>query len=312
MAEHPAFFSHLATGLRKTREAFFDRIVRLLQRSHVDQYLLEELEEILITADLGMPTVQRLLDALPPTVANPDELLHVLKQQVTSILSVSQGNIPEGQPHVVLTLGVNGVGKTTTIGKLAFRATREGKRVLLAGADTFRAAAIEQLQIWGEKAGAEVIAHQRGGDPAAVVFDALQAAQARGVDLLLIDTAGRLHTKKNLLEELKKIHRVAARNLPGAPHESLLMLDATTGLNAALQAREFHKAIGITGLIITKLDGTAKGGAVVGIVAELQIPVRYVGLGEGLEDLEPFSPPAFAEALFSRGPEPNRVSPRAN
>ncbi|MFQ5532736.1 MAG: signal recognition particle-docking protein FtsY, partial [Candidatus Methylomirabilales bacterium] len=193
-------------------------------------------------------------------------------------------------------------GKTTTLGKLAFRATRQGKRVLLAGADTFRAAAVEQLQVWGKRAGTDVITHQAAGDPGAVVFDALQAAQARGVDLLLIDTAGRLHTKKNLMEELKKIHRVIARNLPGAPHETLLMLDATTGLNAVHQAREFHQAIGVTGLIITKLDGTAKAGAVVGIVAELQIPVRYVGLGEGIEDLEPFSPSVFAAALLSREP----------
>jgi fused signal recognition particle receptor len=300
MAEHPALFSHLATGLRKTREAFFDRITLLLSHRRPHPDLLEELEEILITADLGLPTTRQLLDAFPPRITEPEELLHLLKRQLTDILSTPQRSVPEGCPHVALILGVNGVGKTTTIGKLAFRANRHGKRVLLAAADTFRAAAIEQLQIWGQRAGAEVVAHQQGGDPAAVVFDALQAAQAREVDLLLIDTAGRLHTKKNLMEELKKIHRVVAKNIPGAPHETLLMLDATTGLNAADQAREFHQAIGITGFIITKLDGTAKGGSVVGIVAELQIPVRYVGLGEGIEDLEPFSPSAFAAALFTR------------
>jgi fused signal recognition particle receptor len=199
-----------------------------------------------------------------------------------------------------LILGANGVGKTTTIGKLALRAMRLGKRVTLAAADTFRAAAIEQLEIWGTRAGAHVISHQAGGDPAAVVFDALEAARARGTDLVLIDTAGRLHTKKNLMDELKKIRRIAARTLPGAPHETLLILDATTGLNAAVQAREFQQALGVTGLIITKLDGTAKGGAVVGIVAELQIPVRYVGLGEGVEDLQPFEAPAFAAALLRR------------
>ena len=263
--------------------------------------MLEELEEILITADLGMSATQQLIKAVPSGITEPTELLHLLEQQVTSILSVPHGNIPEGHPHVVLALGVNGVGKTTTIGKLAFRAVRQGKRVLLAGADTFRAAAIEQLQVWGSRVGADVITHQAGGDAAAVVFDALQAAQARGMDLLLIDTAGRLHTKKNLMEELKKIRRVIAQHLPGAPHETLLMLDATTGLNAAAQARGFHQAIGITGLIITKLDGTAKGGAVVGIVSELQIPVAYVGLGEGIEDLEPFSPSTFASALLSTG-----------
>ena len=302
MDQHPPPFSHFVSGLRKTRAVLFDRIARILDLPRVDPHFLEELEEILITADLGMPTTQKLLDSLPRGMTEPKELLDLLERQVTAILSVPEGSIPEASPHVVLTLGVNGVGKTTTLGKLAFRATRHGKRVLLAGADTFRAAAIEQLQVWGKRARTDVITHQAGGDPAAVVFDALQAAQSRAVDLLLIDTAGRLHTKKHLMEELKKIHRVIARNLPGAPHETLLMLDATTGLNAVQQAREFHQAIGVTGLIITKLDGTAKAGAVVGIVAELQIPVRYVGLGEGIEDLEPFSPSLFAAALLRREP----------
>jgi fused signal recognition particle receptor len=297
--EPPALLSPFVAGLRKTREAVRDRIARLLGRSRIDQHLLEELEETLITADLGMPTVRRLLDAIPPSMIDPAELLPFLKQQVAVLLSVAETPSTTVRPRVVLMVGVNGVGKTTTIGKLAHRATREGQRVLLAAGDTFRAAAIEQLQIWGGRAGAEVVAHQPGGDPAAVVFDALQAARARGMDLLLIDTAGRLHTKKNLMEELKKIQRIVAKNLPGAPHETSLMLDATTGLNAAVQAREFHQAIGITGLIITKLDGTAKGGAVVGIVTELQIPVRYVGLGEGIDDLQPFSPSAFAAALFT-------------
>ncbi|MGH7351425.1 MAG: signal recognition particle-docking protein FtsY, partial [Candidatus Methylomirabilales bacterium] len=295
----PALFSPFVAGLRKTREAIADRITRLLGRPRIDQNLLEELEETLITADLGMPTVRRLLDAIPASMIDPAELLRFLEQQVATLLSVPETSTTLGRPHVVLTAGVNGVGKTTTIAKLAHRATREGQRVLLAAGDTFRAAAIEQLHIWGKRAGAEVIAHQPGGDPAAVVFDALQAAQARGVDLLLIDTAGRLHTKKNLMEELKKIQRIVAKNLPGAPHETLLILDATTGLNATVQAREFHQAIGITGLILAKLDGTAKGGAVVGIVTELQIPVRYVGLGEGITDLQPFSPSAFAAALFT-------------
>lgn len=299
MVEHPTLFSHFAAGLRKTREALFDRIAQLLQQPRVDPQVLRELEEILITADLGVPATQQLLKSIPPETTDPAEVLHLLEQQVTAILAVPHASIPEGHPHVILTLGVNGVGKTTTIGKLAFRATRQGKRVLLAGADTFRAAAIEQLQVWGKRVGADVISHQAGGDPAAVVFDALQAAQARRIDLLLIDTTGRLHTKKNLMEELRKIRRVVAQNLPGAPHETLLMLDATTGLNAAVQAREFHHAIGITGLIITKLDGTAKGGAAIGIVAELQIPISYVGLGEGIDDLEPFSASVFAAALLS-------------
>lgn len=300
MLEDPALPSPLGTGLQKTRATFFERITRLLTRTRVDANLLEQIEEILITADVGISATRLLLDALPVGVSEPEELLEALKRQITAILSTPRESISEGSPHVVLALGVNGVGKTTTIGKLAFRATRQGKRVLLAAADTFRAAAIAQLQVWGQRAGADVIAHQQGGDPAAVVFDALQAAEARKADLLLIDTAGRLHTKRSLMEELKKIHRVLGRSIPGAPHETLLILDGTTGLNAALQVREFHEAIGITGLIITKLDGTAKGGAVVGIVAELQIPVRYVGLGEGIEDLVPFSASAFGAALFAR------------
>lgn len=298
MTEHPGF-SLLAAGLRKTREVFFDRITRLFTSPSADPNLVQELEELLITADLGIPTTRRLLESLPPTMTGSEEFLELLKTRLTHILSTPQRTIPDGRPHIVMILGVNGVGKTTTIGKLAFRARQQGKRVLLAAADTFRAAAIEQLQVWGQRAGAEIIAHQQGGDPAAVVFDALQAAQARQADLLLIDTAGRLHTKKNLMEELKKIQRVVAGTIPGAPHETLLILDGTTGLNAVFQAREFHDAVGISGLIITKLDGTAKGGAVVGIVAELHIPVRYVGLGESIEALEPFSPSAYAAALFT-------------
>jgi len=280
--------------------ALGDRLAGLLTRPRIDQQLLDELEEVLITADLGMPTVQRLLDAIPHGLTEPSALFSFLEREIAALLSVPETPTPEGHPHVVLILGANGVGKTTTIGKMALRAMRLGKRITLAAADTFRAAAIEQLEIWGTRAGAHVIAHQAGGDPAAVVFDALEAARARRTDLVLIDTAGRLHTKKNLMDELKKIQRIATRTLPGAPHETLLILDATTGLNAAVQAREFQQALGVTGLIITKLDGTAKGGAVVGIVAELQIPVRYVGLGEGVEDLEPFEAPAFAAALLRR------------
>jgi len=293
-------FARFAAGLRRTRTALGDRLAGLLTRPRIDQQLLDELEEVLITADLGMPTVQRLLDAIPHGLTEPSALFSFLEREIAALLSVPETPTPEGHPHVVLILGVNGVGKTTTIGKLALRAMRLGKRVTLAAADTFRAAAIEQLEIWGTRAGAQVIAHQAGGDPAAVVFDALEAARARRTDLVLIDTAGRLHTKKNLMDELKKIQRIATRTLPGAPHETLLILDATTGLNAAVQAREFQQALGVTGLIVTKLDGTAKGGAVVGIVAELQIPVRYVGLGEGVEDLQPFEAPAFAAALLRR------------
>ena len=302
MEEFPSLFHQFTRGLQKTREVFLDRITHLLTRPKVDPEFLEELEAIMLGADMGMATVRELMEAIPGRLRGPQELIECLQRQVASLLALPQTIITTGHPHVVLVLGVNGSGKTTTIGKLAFQATQRGKKVLLAAADTFRAAAIEQLQIWGKRAGAGVIAHQVGGDPAAVVFDALQAASAREADLLYIDTAGRLHTKKNLMEELKKIQRVIARQSPGAPQETLLTLDATTGLNALVQARQFHQAIGLTGLVMTKLDGTAKGGAVVGIVAELGIPVRYVGVGEGLEDLHPFSPSAFAAALFSREP----------
>jgi fused signal recognition particle receptor len=300
MGEDTPLISRFAAGLQRTRALLADRLSRLLHLPRVDQDLLEELEETLITADLGMPTARRLLEAVPPGITEPEALLRFLEHEIATLLSVPERPAPEGSPHVVLVLGVNGVGKTTTIGKLAHRATCEGKEVFLSAADTFRAAAIEQLKIWGGRAGAEVIAHQAGGDPAAVVFDTLQAARARRGDLVLIDTAGRLHTKKHLMEELKKIRRTAAKTLSGAPHETLLILDATTGLNAAAQAREFHEALGVTGLIVTKLDGTAKGGAVVAIVAELQIPVRYIGLGEGIEELVPFSATAFAAALLRR------------
>jgi fused signal recognition particle receptor len=302
MEELPSLLHRFTRGLQKTREAFLERMAHLLTRPKIDPEFLEELEATMLGADLGMATVRELMDAIPGRVREPQELLEFLQRQVAALLSVPQGEISTGHPHVVLVLGVNGSGKTTTIGKLAFQATQQGKKVLLAAADTFRAAATTQLQIWGKRAGAQVIAHQAGGDPAAVVFDALHAAKAREADLLYIDTAGRLHTKKNLMEELKKIHRVIARESPTAPQETLLTLDATTGLNALVQARQFHQAIGLTGLVITKLDGTAKGGAVVGIVAELQIPVRYVGVGEGLHDLHPFSPSTFAAALFSREP----------
>jgi fused signal recognition particle receptor len=302
MEEPPSLLHRFTRGLQKTREAFLDRMTHLLTRPTIDPEFLEELEAIMLGADMGMGTVRELMDAIPGRLREPHELLEFLQKQVVTLLTIPQGEIRTGHPHVVLVLGVNGSGKTTTIGKLAFQATQQGKKVLLAAADTFRAAAITQLQIWGKRAGSGVIAHQAGGDPAAVVFDALQAAKAREADLLYIDTAGRLHTKKNLMAELKKIHRVISRESPGAPQETLLTLDATIGLNAIVQARQFHQAIGLTGLVITKLDGTAKGGAVVGIVAELQIPVRYVGVGEGLEDLHPFSPSAFAAALFAREP----------
>jgi len=230
-----------------------------------------------------------------------EALRTLLTDRIAELLTISaQPNPPPAlPPHVTLFVGTNGSGKTTTIAKLAKRYKDAGEQVLLAAGDTFRAAAIEQLQLWGQRIGADVVAHRPGADPAAVVFDACKAAKSRGVGRLLIDTAGRLHTKRNLMEELKKIHRVIGREVVGGPHETLLVLDATTGLNALAQAREFHQAVAVTGLIVTKLDGTAKGGAVVAIAQSLQLPVRYIGVGESPDDLQPFNPREFASALFS-------------
>lgn len=265
---------------------------------------LDTLEEALLQADAGPAVAAALLEALRERartggVRDAAAARAVLREEIAGRLSVPEPAPPAAaKPWVVLVLGVNGSGKTTTIGKMAHRAASAGERIVLAAADTFRAAAIEQLQAWGERTGAEVIAHRPGADPTAVVFDALEAARARGADRVLIDTAGRLHTKRNLMEELRKMTRVLGKTLPGAPHEVLLVLDATTGRGALAQAREFNQVAPLTGLILTKLDGTAKGGALLGIAETLQVPVRFVGVGEGLEDLMPFSPTAFAEALL--------------
>jgi fused signal recognition particle receptor len=266
--------------------------------------VLDSLEEALIEADAGPAVAAALLEALRERartggLRDAAVARAVLREEIAGRLAVAEPARPAAaKPWVVLVLGVNGSGKTTTIGKMAHRAASAGERIVLAAADTFRAAAIEQLQAWGERTGAEVIAHRPGADPTAVVFDALEAARARGADRLLIDTAGRLHTKRNLMEELRKMTRVLAKTLPGAPHEVLLVLDATTGRSALAQAREFNQVAPLTGLILTKLDGTAKGGALLGIAETLQAPIRFVGVGEGLEDLMPFSPTAFAEALL--------------
>lgn len=311
-------FSRFKEGLRKTREGFAAKLDQLLARK-LDPATFEELEELLLSADVGPSATKLLLDAIQETLRaralkgealgrkelrEPDEAKRALKERIVAILQTADRRPPtadrgfQERPHITLFLGVNGSGKTTTIAKLAKRHLEGGQKVLLAAADTFRAAAIDQLLLLGKKIGAEVIAHKAGADPAAVVFDALKAAQARGIDHLFIDTAGRLHTKRNLMEELKKIHRIIAREIPGAPHESLLVLDATFGGNAVVQAREFHEAVGLTGLIIAKLDGTAKGGSVIRIAYELKLPVKFVGIGEGLDDLEPFDPEAFASALL--------------
>jgi len=299
-------FSRFREGLTKTRKSFSGRLLTLLAgRDTLDAQTMEELEAVLISADLGVSTTQSLLSHLKGRarqIRDKDTapLVDVLKQELLSILIKGEGNleVSSAKPFVILIVGVNGVGKTTTIGKLAARFHGAGREVLLAAGDTFRAAAIDQLVVWGERVNADVIQHQAGADSAAVAHDAVVASVSRKTDVLMIDTAGRLHTKKNLMEELRKVKRVITRALPGSPHEVLLVLDASTGQNALVQARQFHEAVGVTGLVLTKLDGTAKGGVIVPIVQELGLPIRFIGLGEGVEDLQPFSASAFVDALF--------------
>jgi fused signal recognition particle receptor len=300
------FFSRLRDGLRKTRDSLAGKIEAVFSGTLIDEARLDELEEVLLASDLGPAATRAVMESARGAfqrqgAATVEAMRALLAERIAELLVVPAPppRPPAAPPQVILFVGTNGSGKTTTIAKLAKRYRDAGESVLLAAGDTFRAAAIEQLQIWGKRIGADVIAHQAGADPSAVVFDACKAALARQTGRLLVDTAGRLHTKSNLMEELKKIHRVIARAVPGAPHETLLVLDAITGLNAVAQAREFHQAVAISGIVVTKLDGTAKGGAVVGIARELQIPVRYVGVGESPEDLQPFNPQEFAAALFS-------------
>lgn len=289
-------------------------VVKLLKNQYtIDEPLLERIEEILIRADVGVETSQRLIEALRQQVLKegfrePQELLALLKSQLLSYLNTngyaageSAANdffSPKIKPFVVMVVGVNGAGKTTTIAKLAKAFHERGQKVLLAAADTFRAAASEQLEIWAQRAGVDIVRTQPGGDPAAVAFDALKAAIARRIDVLIVDTAGRLHTKVNLMEELKKIQRVLKKALETAPHEILLVLDATTGQNALAQARQFKEAVHITGIVVTKLDGTAKGGMIFAIQNQLKAPVRFIGLGEAMDDLKIFDPQMFVEALF--------------
>ncbi len=302
------FLQRFLVGLSRTRQGLAQKITSLFSSPVLDASTLEALNELLITADLGPATVERVIAPLRQKLNRgdlhePQQVQEALKDAVLAILMASSpsspGVQPEARPLTYLFLGVNGSGKTTTIGKLAKRLIDQGGSVILAGADTFRAAAIEQLQIWATRVGADAICHRAGADPSAVVFDAVQAAVSRGASHVLIDTAGRLHTKRNLMEELKKIQRVVARHLPGAAHERFMVLDATTGLNALVQAKEFHEAIGLTGLILTKLDGTAKGGVVVAIADQLKLPIAFVGLGEGVDDLQPFSPEVFTDALLT-------------
>jgi len=299
-------FQRLKTGLAKSRQGWGQRLEGLFTERSWNEATLAELEEILLAADVGVKATQRLADAANLYVRgqSAQELFSFLEREIVHILNETREKstpappILSQSPWVILFLGVNGVGKTTTIGKLAAQYRGMGKKVLLVAGDTFRAAAVEQLEVWGKRAGAEVIKQQAGTDPSAVVFDGLRAARQRGADVVMIDTAGRLHTKVHLVEELKKIGRVIAREQPGAPHETLLVMDATTGQNGLQQARVFKEAMEITGIVLTKLDGTAKGGVVIGIQEELGIPVKYIGVGEDVEDLQPFDPARFVEALF--------------
>lgn len=298
------FFDKLKEGLSKTREGLSQRLTTIFKAEAItiDDAALDALEEILITSDFGVTTATEVVEHLRAKrdqVTGINSVNEFFRLEMSSLLGKSQPLIPFGQkPFVILTIGVNGVGKTTTIGKLASRFTSEGHSVIVGASDTFRAAAIEQLEIWSKRSGAEIIKHQSGSDPAAVAFDAVEAAKARGTDIVIIDTAGRLHTKSPLMEELKKVKRVIAKSLPDAPHEVLLVVDATTGQNALIQAKLFNEAVGITGICLTKLDGTAKGGIVFAVRRELGIPVRLIGIGEGVEDLRDFNAGDFVSALF--------------
>ncbi|KAF1086729.1 Signal recognition particle receptor FtsY [Sporotomaculum syntrophicum] len=306
------FFGRLKESLSKTRKNFVEKIDSIVTgRKVIDEELYEELEEALIQADVGIDASLELVENLRAEVksrriSNPEDLYTVLKELIQDILGVASTdiNINSAQPAVIMVVGVNGVGKTTTIGKLAHYFKANGKSVLLSAADTFRAAAIDQLEIWGNRVGVAVIKHSEGSDPAAVAFDSMHAAQARKIDVLIVDTAGRLHTKSNLMEELKKVHRVIGREMPDAPHEVLLVLDATTGQNAISQARLFKEAVGVTGIALTKLDGTAKGGVVIAIKQGLDIPIKMIGVGEGIDDLRPFDAREFVDALFARDNKP--------
>jgi len=300
------FFSKIKDGLKRTREQVFDQITEVIHYArNIDDDLLEEIEDLLISGDVGVETTSEIIERVKKQVKrknyeSAEDLFQILKEEIAGLFVPSGKDYPfsEEKPQVIFVVGVNGTGKTTSIAKLAWRLKQDGKDVMLVAADTFRAAAIEQLQIWAERAGTDLIKHQDGADPAAVVFDALNAAKNRQKDVVIIDTAGRLHTKVNLMEELKKMKRVIQKIMPNAPHRCLLVLDATIGQNAISQAKQFIDTVGVDGIILTKLDGTAKGGAVIGISHLLKLPVEYVGLGEKIDDLEPFDPRLYVEGLF--------------
>lgn len=300
------FFQKISEGLKKTRSGMMSAIRSMLNGfSRIDDELYDELEELLIMGDVGVSTAEQICTELRAQVKQRGikdvaEINGLLREIITDMLGADEGLHLSTKPSVILVIGVNGVGKTTSIGKIAAQLHREGKKVVLAAADTFRAAAIDQLKVWADRAHADLVAQPEGSDPAAVVFDAISAAKARGADVVICDTAGRLHNKKNLMEELAKIHRIIDRELPDADKEVLLVLDATTGQNAVNQARAFREAAGLTGIVLTKLDGTAKGGVVLAIRADLGIPVKFIGVGEQIDDLQPFSAPDFADALFAK------------
>ncbi|MBF0242575.1 MAG: signal recognition particle-docking protein FtsY [Desulfamplus sp.] len=298
----------LKKGLSKTREILLTDVDELFSRDRkIDAALLDELEEILVMSDVGIDITSEIMDTIGKRAKNltsADELKALFKDELKSMFpkplldSSSEVSKPFIKPCVIMVVGVNGTGKTTTLGKLALKYSLEGKKVLIAAADTFRAAAIEQVEIWAQRAGVGIVKHKAGADPAAVAFDGVDAAIARGVDILLIDTAGRLHTQKNLMEELKKIKRSVSKRLAGAPHQVLMVLDATTGQNALSQAKLFNEAVGITELAMTKLDGTAKGGIVIAVAKSVNVPLKYIGVGEGIDDLQDFDPESFVNALF--------------
>jgi fused signal recognition particle receptor len=302
------FFEKLRKGLSKTHQGLVEKMDRLfLGKKTIDQELLDELEGLLFEADLGVNTSSQLIEGVRQglkrgELQEPQKVKDFIKQEVLRILKSGEKplsiDFSQTKPFVMMVVGVNGGGKTTTIGKIAHQYSSQGKKVMVGAADTFRAAAVEQLEVWAHRVGADLIKQSKGSDPSAVAFDAIHAAKARGMDLVFIDTAGRLHTKVNLMEELKKVKRIVGRECPGAPHEILLVLDATTGQNAISQAELFNEAIGVTGIALTKLDGTAKGGIIIGITEELKIPIRYVGVGEGIDDLKEFNAAEFVQALF--------------
>lgn len=290
-------FERLKQGLEKTKKAFFDGIKQLLRSGRIDEETLEELEEILIAADVGHETTSWIIERLKEQ--RVEDPVSALKEILVELLEGDTSLNLTGSPSVISVVGVNGSGKTTTVAKLAAQFQSMGKSVVMAAADTFRAAAIEQLKVWGERINCTVIAHTEGSDPAAVAYDAVNHAKSKGKDIVIIDTAGRLHTKKNLMEELRKIHRVVGKLVEGAPHEVLLVIDATTGQNGLMQARVFKEMVNVTGLIITKLDGTAKGGIALAIKHQLSLPIKFIGVGESAEDLRAFDARQFVEALFS-------------